>query len=992
MATPRANSYAVASGGTVYAGTPAPSAVGRIMSAIASLVSGGASGSFGSSAPSRTFALEAGLVAGSASAGDPPTLAALWADIERTTTSEPLDVSVALDKPAQVAYEIEFYEEGVSRGTVDVPVGAVGAVAPVSLATQGERQLDFEIRLAGGGASGLTRLRRPLAITVHDTAARLVTEFSDVAFAGKWDVFYIRNLGNTATTFSVSGTSSATFSPASGTIPAGAKIPIGFKVPSAGSTDITVTSPAPIIGATKTVTVSSYTTPTVPTPASSDYEIVTKPIATYDWLIFERWFNESLGGAAYDRWCKPLLISPAANTIQFTKYRHDAGAQAFSAGEVFELRMWERPPTFAGRIDMSSLGAGTLISTRTVPTAGSRFESFTVDIAGLGLTEGWKLIDIVPASGGFVGVPFWVYVMLGSVPVDQDTVPWLPVAAHSFDNHTFGQVGPFNFGKWISDVYQHHVGRVPNRTTGLVSPMARRETPHFQDTPNDRTQFVCETLTGSPGWPNQLRTVVESGPSSEMPIGAGGLLRHTFNEEYYFKSKFFRANPLYATTDGERGVNHTWAPTVINGGLALPGNTGFRGNLYVCESHRWVKIDRTGKVTTLAGYKHTHPPRRWTSNDTADISVAAQNYTLVGDWSAIPSERWGFHEMWAQVWDGRTLPINTAATTIPTEENQQPHVLPVVAYLTDTQNNRVLKAEFVDSAATSSNPRHGGTVRITEFITGMSDPWGMEQIGDKLYITERLAHRISIWSADTPNTFLGVLCSGAALSTVGVDRQPSRLASLAAIQAEDIVGPEGLVKFVDEAGDLYLIFGSWAMNQIRRVKVSTGEVSVCVSDLLTDNNALWVHLAISDGTFGPRGTLFSNTWSAANASGSAAFPEAWKYNGSLSWSRWQYYSGTEYTESGMPWPSTSLGYPTASGVVDGKLIFGGAGKGLRVLSRKLASDTVVSNFQTGRTKYIRMGFDLTHGGGGWSDTGLAPPFGVDTDIDAYLEAHGHVPP
>jgi hypothetical protein len=215
---------------------------------------------------------------------------------------------------------------------------------------------------------------------------------------------------------------------------------------------------------------------------------------------------------------------------------------------------------------------------------------------------------------------------------------------------------------------------------------------------------------------------------------------------------------------------------------------------------------------------------------------------------------------------------------------------------------------------------------------------------------------------------------------------------MAAIQAQPIVGPEGLVKFVDENGVFWLIFGSWAMDQIRRVRPDTGEVQVCVPTLLLDNNSLWVHLAISDGTFGARGTLFHNTWSAANASASNPYPEAWKYEGGLTWSRWQYYAGTEYTEPGLPWPSNEMGYPTAAGVGNGMLAFGGASRGIRILSRKLPSDNVIPNFLAGRTEWVNEGWAESHGPGGFSDTGLALPWGVSANKDAYLQAHGHVPP
>jgi hypothetical protein len=76
MATPRGNTYSVASGEAVYAGTEAPDgiAAGRTLSAIASLMSGGASGGSGSgSAAGATLLASASIVAGASTGSSVPT-------------------------------------------------------------------------------------------------------------------------------------------------------------------------------------------------------------------------------------------------------------------------------------------------------------------------------------------------------------------------------------------------------------------------------------------------------------------------------------------------------------------------------------------------------------------------------------------------------------------------------------------------------------------------------------------------------------------------------------------------------------------------------------------------------------------------------------------------------------------------------------------------------------------------------------------------------
>jgi hypothetical protein len=917
--------------------------------------------------------------------GAAPTLAGLWADTDLTTTSTALPVTVSLDAAAQVAHEVEIFEQGVSRGVFPLAVGEVGITKSLAMATQGTRQLDFEIRLAGGAPSGLTRLRRPLDVTVYDTAARLVCRYADVAKVGKWDVFYVHNIGASATTFTPSATNGTVFDGGSVSIAPGQELPVSFKPTAAGNSIISVTSAAPVINGTKTIAASVYTPPTVPTPLSASYEAIVKPLG-FNWLGFERWFQDS-GGAAYDRYCKPLAISPISRLIRFFKYTHKVGRQSFTAGEVYQLVMWERPPTFAGRITMASLGAGSVIDSITVATSGIAYQEFNPSLSGM--TQGWKIVDI-EGPGGFLGVPFWMYVSLDGTTMNQDLLPWLPTATHSFDSHFDGSesiADPYDNGKWDGSTYNHHLCRIPNRALGLEVPLPRRERPAFSDMPATRTQFVAEALTGSHGFPVEDRAVVQSIAGADLPILPGYYIRHTFNKQKYFKGDFFGPVPRLVLQDGKRGQSRVWAPSNILPGRAIPDNTGFRGAFYINESHRVLKLTGSGEVITLAGYRHRHPGFRPGDDHTPD-QVRAE-LELVGDWSAIPLARRGFHELWGATWDPRTLPINVDMAPIAAEENQRAHVLPVRQWVADSQNNRVCLLTFPDSAATSSNPRHGGAVVVTEWITGMGDPWGLEYWDGKLIVTERLNHRISVWSADVPNTLLYVLASGPALSSVDANRQPFRAAPLATIRAQTIVGPEGLVVYTDPAGRPWAVVGSWAMAQIKMFALDNpGESRVLVNVDLLDNNALWMHLSMSPGGFAPYGTIFMTTWSAGNASGSVAMPEAWKVDGS----RWQWYAGNDFDEAGLPYPNGQMGYPTASGVGGNCMVFGGAAVGFWAISRKLASDTVVADYRQGKSEYIKLGLAESHGPGGYSSSGHAPPFGITTPIDSYLVTHGHTPP
>ncbi len=63
----------------------------------------------------------------------------------------------------------------------------------------------------------------------------------------------------------------------------------------------------------------------------------------------------------------------------------------------------------------------------------------------------------------------------------------------------------------------------------------------------------------------------------------------------------------------------------------------------------------------------------------------------MSDWSAIPEERRGFHELWGLAWDPRTLGTNPSVAPIGCE---QPNVVDPVAFVADRQNKRICKLGF----------------------------------------------------------------------------------------------------------------------------------------------------------------------------------------------------------------------------------------------------------------------------------------------------------
>ena len=84
----------------------------------------------------------------------------------------------------------------------------------------------------------------------------------------------------------------------------------------------------------------------------------------------------------------------------------------------------------------------------------------------------------------------------------------------------------------------------------------------------------------------------------------------------------------------------------------------------------------------------------------------------------------------------------------------------------------------------------------------------------------------------------------------------------------------------------------------------------------------------------------------------------------------------------------------ACDMYDGMIAFGGGYEGLIVAGQKADTDPDIDRdiFKAGQKKYKEKWMHLTHGKGGWGYYGNPVPWGVDPDIDYYLEINGHVRP
>lgn len=549
----------------------------------------------------------------------------------------------------------------------------------------------------------------------------------------------------------------------------------------------------------------------------------------------------------------------------------------------------------------------------TTVARGATSGQFTVALGPI--SDGWHELDIVGAADETCP-QFWVYVQKGSSPVNRE---WMPVSLG-----TYGLVFETNG--------RHFSGTVPARFLPTVIHLTARETPAFSEALT-RDQLV------------QTRLVPVRQDDDHRPNLSRTGLMTTFNTQSYFWSDFTAAEPRVPQLDGPRGQG-----TVA---MATHLQVGRRGT-YFCDPWRVGVVQSDGIVKTLAGYRHKPTP---------SFYGGEQELELVGDWSAIPEARRGFHELWGLAWDPRTLGTNPSAPKI---DGEEPHSVGPLAFVADTQNNRICALRF------SPTSRDAAAV-VTEFITGLNDPWDCVcDASGVLYVSERLSHRIVAYDATT-GAQIRVVVSGPNMSGINGSRQPFRRDTLANIQAQACVGPEGLY-----LQDGWLYFGSRAMEQVKRVNLTTNEVQV-VANVLCDDNSLYMKIAVSDGSFGPRGSVFIAAWTVLNY----GYPQAYRPDGRP----WDYIAGVG--EPGLPWGFAS--YPTAVAVAGGRMIHGSVNEGLLQLSRRLPSDAQLNRdrFVSGRRLWRDRGFKLLYGDDGWGYYGLPLPWGQHPDIDYMLEAHGH---
>jgi hypothetical protein len=398
--------------------------------------------------------------------------------------------------------------------------------------------------------------------------------------------------------------------------------------------------------------------------------------------------------------------------------------------------------------------------------------------------------------------------------------------------------------------------------------------------------------------------------------------------------------------------------THIEVGIAAPVEIGPVHNLYVTDPWRVMKVRANGTVVTLAGYRHKSPPSYW---------HGPQELELVGDWSAIPTERQGFREIWGMCWDSGTFASDETQPRIPQERNLHPHVTGVVMFVADSQNNRVCKLEF--------DPRsHATPPKVTEFITA-PDCWDCMEWNGQIIVSVRGEHKINAYDIKT-GALIRTIVQGEPLAVVDRNRFVVRKGTIDAIRAQDVVLPEGLYVIGD-----WLYYGSAAMAQVKRVHLVDGRIETLYSPPISGGSASnYYKIAVSDGTAGPEGQIFISNWTVQ----SYGAPRSIGPDGKV-WSVVKYHASR--VSRGRSSGYASTGYSGAVAARYGRIVWGGANEGLRQFSIASTDAPIVdkAKYARGREAWAKAGYNLSHGAYAESFFGLPLPWGEDADMDYFMQ-------
>jgi len=555
-----------------------------------------------------------------------------------------------------------------------------------------------------------------------------------------------------------------------------------------------------------------------------------------------------------------------------------------------------------------------------------------------GLASGWRMVEA--AAPGETCIPAWIFVRKPGDPPPTIRPVWL--GSHDVQHHngnTFTQYA------WVPVEYEPQ-----------AAPLVPRVPVPFADKLIRRDLYAEELVP------------VQHGDIYRPRLTKGVV--HSCNQQNYTISPLLLPYGGAAQLDGPRGVGTLTGVTHLQVGRVRSDG---RAAIYASEGNRIAKVSPDGEVTTLLGARSRSPAAR-------SIPSTADDYDLVGDWSAIPAAERGIVETWGFSWRPSSVATDQSAPPIPNPvELEQPHRGPgpqlIVA---DSQRGRLLRAQFPPDV-------HGVPPVVTVLAGGLADPWDVvcPDDGDDLaYVAERGTD--SIVAVRLSNGVkMGAVVAGARGLVAYQGRRIVRTATLDKVRAQPCIAPEGLAY-----QDGWLYWASFAQRQIRRLEIKTGTVEVVLtiddSRMLNDIGSQYAKITISDGTFLPKGSIALSSWN-----GDGGIPAIWvrEDDGRYTW--WPLLaSGDE--GPGLPWVSKDYGSATAIG--GGMLVCGSSLEGLTVITKAQGEARVdwARDYEPARLEWRKArGLHMLHGDAAIPRyRGLPLPWGASPLTDRWMEMQG----
>jgi hypothetical protein len=601
------------------------------------------------------------------------------------------------------------------------------------------------------------------------------------------------------------------------------------------------------------------------------------------------------------------------------------------------------------------------------PAVGAR--THTTDITLGSEPDGWYLLRIVAydASNNVIAtngcVKYWITIDRNGQARDS---PWTVRQAGNFAWVHPVAAGPI-YNQWI--VYPKEA----------VTPQARPLPARFSVTPFSTnltyTSLARVELLGGSDTADQ---------NLYYPLLTEDGVLVAANSQGYEPSGMFLKYPNHADVDGERGIAMSPYPLFLRGGR--------NGKVYGMTPHSMFVIDSTGKKKTLCGITHSGTPYYWEHPATVPTDPRIR---IVGNWDAsIPAdERWP-RESWGFVWDPRSLLLDTTAAPI---GGELPH-LPYTTGLGETINGP--RAFFVDSLNRLVEVQFNGSNRDTPPVckvklSGLFDPWSIALTSETtIAISERGANRISEWNFQTWTKVRDIVSSPTAsvVGRVGATDARRRFSfwpgqSATTARTYDVVGPEGLdCHYTHPTLGRWLYYGSLAQEQVRRVHLDTGVIEhVCYPTIASPGGGVgsyYVQFAVSDGTFGPAGGLFTTTFYNGPEWGK---PEAFKPDGT----RWllQNNAAGYGVNMGAGVPTNGSHYSIGVACHEGRLFTGDSSGQIYYMCKRDGYDNMLNGTvaYSGWTQWVHRGYFLVHGPYSLNKTTNPLPYGEHPDMDYWMD-------